>query len=1385
MYPLDLIRNTAAGVFGAMWRCITIGQGDRHRAATCTASGTDMSESGTLSDGNHAMPAFLAGVGLLVAYVVTGKLGLLLAVPPGFASPFFPPTGIAIAAVLIRGRCMLPWTGLAALMLASWFRLDSGLPMEGVALSSTLLMATVATLQAALGAWALKKLIGYPAPFDKAGDVWRFLLSMVLLCLFGAGARTGGLVALGLLVPADALPVCLIGWGGDTLGVFIMVPLSLILAGEPRVLWRRRALSVAVPVMLTAMAFMLMFVQSRKWEQEESLSQFRMLSRQLADKMQGHFNAQEGLLEQAEGLFMGKPDLSRDEFHRVMQKALARQPAFKAVEWAPLVVAADRRGFELRQGRDLPGFAIRERGAGGNMLAAGSRPYFYPVTYAEPLRGNEAAIGYDLASSPERLAALSASLERRVAVATAPLTLVQEHGSQTGMLLFRPVQGPGDLPCVVLSVLRMGDFMDSILPFAEGMLFARVIDSDAGKIVFDWAGAPGAAVLFERDFSFGTRHYILQTAPSAAYRAAHTPWDSWIILAAGIFGTGLILSVLLLGTAYTYRVETEVVARTREVDEGAARLKEITATLGEGVIVMDQQGRIEFSNPEARRLLGWRESDLASGHPPRPLFQGAEAGAACCPAEVCVLQRARDSGKSYRSEDEIFWCRDGSPLNVAVCYSPIIRDGKFAGVVAAFRDVSARKRADEALRASEARFRNILERAPIGMALVSLCGQFVQVNQALCDILGYARDELQRLTFLEILHPEDLAASLASLERLLLGKTDTEASEQRYFRKDGGLVWIMLSVSVLGDERGCALELIAQAQDITERKRDEAELNLAASVFRNTMDGVMVTDADSRILSVNPAFTRITGYSATEALGQKPSLLSSDHHGAVFYTDLWQQLGRDGRWEGEVWNRRKNGEEFLEWLTIGMVPGADGKPERYVGVFNDITELRQKDEHIRHQAFHDALTGLPNRALLLERLRQRTSFAHRGEDRFGVMFIDLDRFKAVNDSLGHDIGDGLLREVAGRLLQCVRSTDTVARMGGDEFVVLLDSGGTLDDFAALAKTIIAKLSEPACVAGHTLQVGASVGIACCPDDGRDAVALMKHADAAMYAAKSDNGGGYRFFQSAMSAKASQRLQMEMELRTAVASGGLELFYQPTVSLASAAPSGVEALVRWRHPRLGLVPPGDFIPLAEETGIIQALGDWVLAEACRQVAVWRTQGLGLIPVAVNLSACQLQQGDLVDRITCLAGAHGFPPSVLQIELTESSVMANPEHVAAVFTRLRQIGVCVAIDDFGTGYSSLAYLRRLPIDVLKIDRSFVMNADRDDGDAQIVRTILALGQALKLSVVAEGVETESQADFLRSCGCTTGQGYLYARPGTAADIGDWLRSRGVVADDVEFT
>ncbi|CAA7626774.1 putative Diguanylate cyclase [Candidatus Terasakiella magnetica] len=564
-------------------------------------------------------------------------------------------------------------------------------------------------------------------------------------------------------------------------------------------------------------------------------------------------------------------------------------------------------------------------------------------------------------------------------------------------------------------------------------------------------------------------------------------------------------------------------------------------------------------------------------------------------------------------------------------------------------------------------------------------------------------------------------------------------------------------------------------REMEERSRAEDGLRLAASVFHNTIEGIMITDMDGTILSVNPAFTTITGYSAEEAVGQTPRLLKSDHHDSAFYASMWKTLDDTAIWQGEIWNRRKSGEAFLEWLSISVVPDIDGRPLRYVSVFNDITELWRKDEHIRHQAYHDALTGLPNRFLLQDRLEHALDIARRARSALAVLFLDLDRFKLINDSLGHEMGDHLLRAVAGRISDCVRKSDTVARLGGDEFVVVLSDPSGTDEVAHTAERIITALAIPLLLAGRELQVTSSIGIAMFPQDGREANALMKNADTAMYQAKDCGRNAFRFFDSGMNNHAIERLDMEVALRHALANNEFELHYQPKLRLPGSELNGFEALIRWNRPGHGLIAPGDFIPLAEETGLIIPIGQWVLETACRQMAIWRQAALPIGMVAVNLSARQFQDPQLLENIAGILATSGLPPQSLELELTESTVMANPAQAAHSLDRLRQMGISIAVDDFGTGYSSLSYLKRLPIQTLKIDRSFIIDIGRNTEDEAIIETIVALGKALNLDLVAEGVETEAQAAFLASRGCGSAQGFLYSRPISATAMTAWLASR----------
>jgi diguanylate cyclase (GGDEF)-like protein/PAS domain S-box-containing protein len=639
-------------------------------------------------------------------------------------------------------------------------------------------------------------------------------------------------------------------------------------------------------------------------------------------------------------------------------------------------------------------------------------------------------------------------------------------------------------------------------------------------------------------------------------------------------------------------------------------------------------------------------------------------------------------------------------------------------------------------------------------------------------------------SFIEGIHQDDRDLILLEAGEALSASKRYDR-EFRVVRADDSIRWVRMCGFPIKEVNGKVSRYVGVITDITEKivaetnlrmlneelemqvEKRTGEFRLAATAVQNTSEGVMVTDLNAIIVSVNPAFSRLTGYSAEESAGKNANLLRSDHHDKDFYLQMWTSLQRQGRWGGEIWNRRKDGSVFLERQMINVVKDKHGHPTHYVSVFNDITEARSKDEHIRHMAYHDALTGLPNSLLLTDCLEREIMLAHRREARLGVLFFDLDRFKAVNDNFGHNVGDLLLREVAQRILDRIRNGDTLARLGGDEFVIVMGEVASPGDCAVLAKIIIERLNEPMIILGHTISIGASVGIAVYPDDGGDSTALMKCADTAMYAAKGAGRGVYRFFQTEMFERASKRLEIESGLRNAIANSELCLYYQPKINVRNGMTQGYEALLRWNNPQLGAVSPVDFIPIAEDSGIIFDIGYWVIDEACRQIAAWQSAGHGLKNVAINVSALQLRDNLLVTQIKETAIRHGIPTNTLEIEVTESAIMTNPEKTTKILLMLRDIGVKIAIDDFGTGYSSLAYLRRLPIDVLKIDRSFVMDADKNEDDAEIVRTIISLAKVLRLDVVAEGVETEAQAKLLDEAGCDLFQGYLFSYPLPAHD------------------
>jgi diguanylate cyclase (GGDEF)-like protein/PAS domain S-box-containing protein len=675
--------------------------------------------------------------------------------------------------------------------------------------------------------------------------------------------------------------------------------------------------------------------------------------------------------------------------------------------------------------------------------------------------------------------------------------------------------------------------------------------------------------------------------------------------------------------------------------------------------------------------------------------------------------------------------------------------------------VFERVRAGRALRESEERKGSILQGALDGIVSIDEQGKVVEFNPAAEAMFGYRLGEVAGKDIADLIVPPDQRQKhRGGLKRFLkTGKSKLVGKrvELTATRAGGGEFPVELSITHL-KEHGLFTAFI---RDITVRKKAEESMRLSATVFDTVSQGIMVTDAGNSIVAVNPAFTEITGFTADEAIGQNPGLLKSGHHGKAFYKDMWESINETGMWTGEIWNRRKSGEIFPGWLTIGVVRDAGGMIAQYIAVFIDITKRKETEDLIFRQANYDALTKLPNRKLFFDRLTQAMAVARREDKSFGLLYVDLDRFKLVNDTLGHAMGDDLLVDAARRLNSSVRASDTVGRLGGDEFTVIVPGIDKAIEAEVVARKILKTFERPFDLGGDEVLVTASVGIAVFPHDADAAETLLRNADSAMYRAKEGGRDTFRFFMPKMNAGASDRMSLERDLRHAMEREELQVHYQPIVDLASQHVIGAEALIRWRHPERGLVPPDKFIPLAEETGLINQIGEWVLRTACRQAKEWNDIGPDPIFVTVNMSGRQMTGHGFIDLVCEVLEETGLAPQSLHLEITESILMDDIAESTVTLEGLHAIGIPLSIDDFGTGFSSLSYLKKFPFSILKIDRSFIRGLLDDTDDAALTQAIIAMADGLKIETVAEGVETHGQHEFLQSRKCLYGQGYHFSQ------------------------
>lgn len=785
-----------------------------------------------------------------------------------------------------------------------------------------------------------------------------------------------------------------------------------------------------------------------------------------------------------------------------------------------------------------------------------------------------------------------------------------------------------------------------------------------------------------------------------------------------------------------------------------------------GVFIL-QDFKFRFVNPKMCEMFGYREEECVNVLGPLDLV---------LPEQREILAdriRSRTAGEPGEPYEVVGVRKDGHQFPVMILGEPSTLNGQPASVGTVI-DVSVQRQAERELRDSTERY-SVLFGGALDAILVAEAESGLIVNANVAAELLFKRP-----------HEEMVGMPLAAFRDTVCAAVGHhtpgpggELEETEVIDADGERIAVEVSSNSIETADGHHL-IQSVFRDIRQRKRDEMELKRAALVFETSQELILLTDAECRIISVNQVFREMTGYAPEEVIGKNPRLLSSGRHTPDFYALMWQTISTQGKWQGEVWNRRKSGDVFPVWLTISAYRDADGKVLNYVGVASDISERVAAQERIRQLAYFDPLTNLPNRRLLQDRAEQALAGAEREGKQLALLFIDLDHFKTINDSLGHSAGDLLLTEVAQRLQSCVRRMDTVARLGGDEFVVLLTEV-TVEGVTEVARKLIYRVGRPYSIESHELGVTPSLGISIFPQDGRDFEALLKHADTAMYRAKESGRNGYQFFASEMNTAAIERLVLENSLRQGVERGEFVLHYQPQIDLSTGRIVGAEALVRWRHPQLGLVPPGKFIPVAEVSGLIVMIGEWVLGEACRQNRAWQDAGLPRISVAVNISAVQFRGGHIEDNVATVLTDTGLAPEWLELELTEGIVMVGAGATVETLQRISDMGVKLAIDDFGTGYSSLSYLKRFPIDRLKIDQSFIRDIVTDTDDWAISSAIISMGHSLRLKVIAEGVEHVEQLEMLRRQGCDEVQGYHFSVPLPADEFALLLKQQKYLKKD----
>lgn len=1198
---------------------------------------------------------------------------MAMAVPPGYASPLWPPTGIALAALLMWGRKHWPgiWLGaIANQMLASH---DFSGQLTDMMLLSSLIIAAGSTLQAFVASWLVEKWLQPGLPrLDSPHSIFIFfLLSAPIASVIASSIGVTTLVVLNVMPATSALFSWWNWWVGDSLGVLIIAPLLFCLYGKPRELWLTRCRSVALPLVASLLALIMIFIMVFRAEQSRMQlifdSQAATIDRLLVKYADNIIDSALALRD----LYSASSEVQRQEFTIFAQNLLHRHPEIQALEWLPRVTYAELPTFEQSlQNQGFTGFRVTEKGANESLQAVQKRAEYFPVIYIHPMAGNEKAFGFDSYTNSISRAAKEWARSTGKPSATPRMNLIQGNTTEHGILVSIPIYTTKQqlvtaqlsgfvsavvLPHKIIDIAIQGfdtqllgiSLLDLSAPIAERTLFDKPVISRLGKNyqLNNW----------QHNFQFADRTWQIVVTPDSSFMIANGSTLPWVTLIGGLFFTSLLCCFLLIISGRTAQVEALIDSRTREL------------------------------------------------------------------------------------------AKANNELDVSV----------------------------QTARASELMLRTVIESQPESVQLISQDNRLQQINRAGLDMLeADSPEQVQALDLQTLIVAKYHAAVQQLIQRIFRGETGTLEFEMHGLK--GTHRWLETHAVPLRDTQGAIVAMLSITRDITQRKHAEEHLKLAARVFNASHEGIFITDARALIIDVNPMFCEITGYSRGEVIGRKPSILRSGKQSTTFYTEMWSSLLSNHYWQGEMWNRKKNGDLFVERLTISALCDGEQAVSYYVGMFSDITQAKQQQQLLESMAHFDPLTQLPNRLLFADRLNQAIAHAKREKCLLAICFLDLDGFKPINDQYGHEAGDKILIAVADRIKTSIREEDSVSRHGGDEFALLLGDLESIEQCEQAIQRIHQAISSPYLIDGHYLTVGVSSGVTLYPLDNTDPDTLLRHADHAMYQAKLAGKNRHHLFDSSQDQQIIDRHKQLREIESAFLANQLCLYYQPKVNIKTGQVIGVEALIRWQHPTSGLIPPLEFLPIIASTELEIRIGNWVLEQAWQQLAAWHQEGLEL-EVSVNISSYHLLWPGLLQHLESILNVYpSINAKLLQLEILETTAVDDLNGVNLTVQSSRDLlGISIALDDFGTGYSSLTHLRHLSVDTVKIDRSFVRDMLDDPDDYAIVESVISLSQAFHRSVIAEGVENQEQGIVLLLMGCHLLQGYTIARPMPAEAIAAWVR------------